>query len=334
MDPSGIEHSVRLRQVKVLAKRTGFNSFISGCDHHKPPSLTVKVEFSVRQHRTRAFSGTHGFIREGPQKERSILGLRAMLTSLQSKGKGKDASSTFAKKLGKQKDEAESLSSASLDTLYKDIDWVVECSREELLDLLRQVEDEQDPEWLETKQTVEKALEPIAASTATLVTKVVEELQLSLKDKLKAHDKALDEKLERSRKASQTQLKHAEADFRGREKTQLEIEQKIVERIMGGMSEALAGEKEGEESEQGKILAEAFERQAQLLHDIANLTVANGELRAENENGRHERIILEGKLAEALKVIAAGSSLWLLMAADCHTQGDRCRRLLMAADGC
>jgi len=208
-------------------------------------------------------------------------------------------SSLLGKKL--QRDDS-ALQSTSLDSLYKDLEWVVECAQSELLEALKpsDPEDMDADSWQTIHQSVVGSLTPISGSATSLVARVVEELQLSLREKLKAHDAALEAKLDRSRKAAQLQLQHAEADFRGRQASQLEIEQKIVERVMSAVTGSGDGGDGGDgDGEQGKILAEAFERQAQLLTEISQLTSAVHELRAANANEVEQRTKAEAKAREA-----------------------------------
>ena len=152
----------------------------------------------------------------------------------------------LAKRLSPTKD---SLGAPSLKSVDEDVEVAIGSASQELLEQLQVFADEDEEKWEAMRQIVGLGLESISGSVLALISRIADELQLSLREKLKEGIKANEEKLDRARKAGEIKVEEVKADYRGRELSQLEIEQKIVERILSAVGAGSGEEKDGEPSE-------------------------------------------------------------------------------------
>ena len=152
----------------------------------------------------------------------------------------------LAKRLSPTKD---SLGAPSLKSVHEDVEVAIGSASQELLEQLQVFADEDEEKWEAMRQIVGLGLESISGSVLALISRVADELQLSLREKLKESIKANEEKLDRARKAGEIKVEEVKADYRGRELSQLDIEQKIVERILTAVGAGSGEEKDGEPSE-------------------------------------------------------------------------------------
>ena len=152
----------------------------------------------------------------------------------------------LAKRLSPTKD---SLGAPSLKSVDEDVEVAIGSASQELLEQLQVFADEDEEKWEAMRQIVGLGLESISGSVLALISRIADELQLSLREKLKEGIKANEEKLDRARKAGEMKVEEVKADYRGRELSQLEIEQKIVERILSAVGAGSGEEKDGEPSE-------------------------------------------------------------------------------------
>ena len=152
----------------------------------------------------------------------------------------------LAKRLSPTKD---SLGAPSLKSVDEDVEVAIGSASQELLEQLQVFADEDEEKWEAMRQIVGLGLESISGSVLALISRIADELQLSLREKLKEGIKANEEKLDRARKAGEIKVEEVKANYRGRELSQLEIEQKIVERILTAVGAGSGEEKDGEPSE-------------------------------------------------------------------------------------